>query len=201
VSRHFGAIKQLVVADIPFEQKKNEIVWRGASTGYGFGNNIPFRPVSRQTLVEKYANDHSLRNHINIGLVKAPTDWIQYERPRLSIKELLQYKYILSVEGHDVATNLKWILKSNSLLFMHKPCIESWIMEEFLIPNVHYIQVRDDFSDLAQKMEWCNHHPAECKRMISNANRYIDLFLDEKTELRIQKKVLQTYCQNVQWLS
>lgn len=203
VRRHFGTIRQLAGADIPFEQKKNAIVWRGAPTGYGFGNNIPFRPVSRQTLVEKYANEHSLRNHINIGLVQCSAQtqqWIIYARPRLSLQELLQYKYILSVEGHDVATNLKWILKSQSLLFMHKPYIESWIMEGFLIPNIHYIQVRDDFSDLTERMEWCNNHPSECKRIIRNANKYISMFLDENRELSLQKRVLQTYCQNVQWL-
>jgi len=46
----------------------------------------------------------------------------------------VKYKYILSIEGNDVASGLKWQLYSNSVVFMRKPKIVSWAMEDKLIP-------------------------------------------------------------------
>ena len=34
---------------------------------------------------------------------------------------------------------------------MHKPKITSWFMEDKLISNYHYIEIKDDFSDLIDK--------------------------------------------------
>ena len=38
-------------------------------------------------------------------------------------------------------------------------------------PNVHYVCIRDDFSDLLEKVEWCETHPQECERIGKNAQR------------------------------
>ena len=38
--------------------------------------------------------------------------WI---KNRMTINEQLQYKFILCFEGNDVASNLKWVMSSNSI--------------------------------------------------------------------------------------
>ena len=38
----------------------------------------------------------------------------------MEIPEMLKYKYLVSMEGVDVGTNLKWILNSNSVCFKVK---------------------------------------------------------------------------------
>ena len=35
-----------------------------------------------------------------------------------------------------------------------KPKFESWFMEATLIPNFHYIEIKDDYSDLNDKLEY-----------------------------------------------
>src|SRR5205085_2283853 len=45
----------------------------------------------------------------------------EYAKPFLSVSRQLLYRYIVSIEGNDVATNLKWILNSNSLCLMLPP--------------------------------------------------------------------------------
>jgi hypothetical protein len=202
-ARHFGPMKGVASMDIPFHKKKNTLVWRGATTGYGFGNNIPHRAVSRQTLIEKFCNENARRQNIDVGLVirgGKKTGFEAYTRPMLSMKEMLQYKYILSVEGHDVATNLKWAMLSNSVILMPAPCIESWIMEGFLIAGVHYVRVADDFSDLLEKKTWCDEHPSECLEIIRNAKRYISRFMNETREMAIQKAVLIRYLDHVRFV-
>jgi len=202
--RHYDRMENVVKkrAKEPFFRDKiPQLVWRGAPTGYGFGNNIPFRTVSRETLLKKHTR--SLSPFINVGLiVKKPVHetWKKYQKEEMSLDELLKYKYLLSVEGNDVATNLKWILASNSLAVMPEPQVSSWFMEDALRPYVHYLPVRDDFSDLEKQIEWAEKHPKKCEKMVMNAHRYIEPFLDETKEKTLQTMVLQYYLDHFRWI-
>lgn len=204
--RHFADVYRINEFDIPYEEKKNVLIWRGSDTGYGFGNNIPYRPVSRETLVEKYFNDPSGTLDIALssvlvnkkGLSLPPEkNYQQYVKPKMKIKDLLQYKFILSVEGNDVATNMKWILYSNSIAFCPPFTINSWILEENLKPYEHYVPVRHDFNDLTEKIEWAVHHPEQCKTISRQAKEYIQQFMDIKTEKIVMDTVLEEYARNV----
>jgi len=204
IQRHFQMLTSVSSLDIPFHQKTNRLVWRGTSTGYGFGNDIPYRSVSRETLVKTYA--HSLNPQLDIGLSglvqggKKTHKYQPYLKSHLSIRDMLTYKYILSVEGNDVASNLKWALYSNSVVLMPLPMIESWILESHLIPNYHYILIQSDFSDLEQKIQWCDAHPDLCEQIIHHATEYIHLFMHQENEQYLMKKVLQYYLDHVDFL-
>ena len=45
-------------------------------------------------------------------------------------------------------------------------------MEGTLIPNYHYVLLKDDYSDIQEKMDYYNNHPEEALRIIKNANEY-----------------------------
>ena len=207
--RHFSDVYNVEDIDIPYHQKKNILVWRGSDTGYGFGNNIPFRPVSRQTLVEQY---YDYQGHeIDVGLSSVsvnkqkhslltttpPSSFQKYVKPKMNIKDMLQHKFILSVEGNDVATNMKWILCSNSVAFCPPFTINSWILEEHLHPWQHYIPVRHDFMDLPEKVEWAMNHPTQCEGILEEAHKYMAPFFDMKQENKIMSTILEGYARNV----
>ena len=42
-------------------------------------------------------------------------------------------------------------MSSNSVAVMPRPKYESWFMEGRLQPGVHYIEIKDDYSDLEPK--------------------------------------------------
>lgn len=206
--RHFWDVYKVEDHDIPYDEKKNVVVWRGSDTGYGFGNDIPYRPVSRQTLVESFCNHPG--PEIDVGLSSAsvnksddnclttrPVQFHQYIKPKMKMKELLTNKFILSVEGNDVATNLKWILNSNSVAFCPPFTINSWVLEEHLQPWQHYIPVRHDFQDLPTKVEWAINHPEQCKTIIQQSNEYVRQFMDIKKEKMILETILEEYSKNV----
>ena len=172
--RHFYFVNDT----IPFSEKKNEVVWRGY-----------IHKENRRSLVEKFYN-HRQCNIGNIPLHNENPDWA---KPFISIEEQLQYKFILSIEGHDVATNLKWIFSSNSLCFMPTPKFETWFMEGKLIPNVHYVHLKDDYSDMLEKMDYYTTHEDEALIIIKNAQNWVARFLDEKLEKIISLKVLDAY--------
>lgn len=201
--RHFADVYKVDGLDVPYEQKKDVLVWRGADTGYGFGNDIPYRPVSRQTLVETYSDYKG--DSIDVGLTNLSVNnnmtskdntnhpFHKYVKPKVKMQDLLQHKFLLSVEGNDVATNMKWILYSNSVAFCPPFTINSWILEEDLHPWQHYIPVRHDFADLPDKVEWARNHPDQCQDISRQGKEYIGQFLDIQNEKKIMDAILEEY--------
>jgi hypothetical protein len=161
-----------------FEEKKNMAVWRGATYK---SHRIEF--------VKKLYN-HPL---CNVGGYTKKNRHSYWEKEHLSIAKQLEYKYIFCIEGNDVATNLKWCMSSNSLCLMPKPKFETWFMEGALLPGFHYVQVRDDYSDVEEKINYFNGHPQEALKIIENANRFVDQFKNKYTEDIISFLVLRKY--------
>ena len=66
-------------------------------------------------------------------------------------------------------------------------------MEGRLQPNVHYIEIRNDYADLIEKMDYYTAHPEEAKAISRNANKYVDQFPDKRRERYIALLVMQRY--------
>ncbi len=121
----------------------------------------------------------------------------KYKKKFVDIKNQLKYKYLISIEGNDVATDLKWKLYSNSVIFMKKPTVVSWLMEDKLKPYIHYIPIAEDFSDLEEKYIWAIKNDDKCFEISQNAKYYIEQFLDEENEIKIQCEILKKYFENL----
>ncbi len=171
--RHFNFIND----KNSFRDKKNMLVGRSKA-----------RQAHRLQFLEMYHN-HPL---CNIGQVNRDIN-LQYLAPRLTIEEHLRYKFILCLEGNDVASNLKWVMSSNSIAVMPKPKFETWFMEGTLIPDYHYICIKDDYSDLESKLTWFIDNPDKCLSIIENAHTYIEQFRNPVIEEYISCCVLEKY--------
>ncbi len=161
-----------------FADKKDMIIGRGVMT-----------QPHRIRFMEQYFND----SLCDIGQVNKSGGNPAWLKPKLSVAKHLEYKFILSLEGNDVATNLKWIMSSNSIAVMPKPKYETWFMEGTLIPDQLYIQIKDDFSDLHERLDYFLQHPEKALEIIKNANAFVSQFFDEKQEGLISLLVLQKY--------
>lgn len=171
--RHY----QLYRDRLSFDEKRPMAVWRG-------GGNLPWR----QRLIAR----HATNPRCDIGSVSASPGGPP-PKPYLSPFQQLGYKYILSIEGNDVATNLKWIMASNSLCFMPPPRYETWFMEGTLKPGIHYVELQADYDDLDEKIEYFNRHPDEARTIIANAQAYVRQFFNPRRERLIALLVLQKY--------
>ena len=184
--------------DIPFDKKISKIFWRGNTTGclnLSHASSDAFRPVNRFTMMKQWYNKH---RDIDIGFSYIWIEWLkkeysQYVKGECTIEDFLKYKYILSIEGTDKDSGLNWKLNSNSLVLMPKPRVTSWLMETTLIPNYHYVLLKDDFSDLKEKLDWCNSHQKECKNIIKNANNFMSQFADNNKEEKLEEEVINRY--------
>lgn len=162
---------------LSFRDKKRTAVWRGQ----------PFNPM-RLALIKAFAGN----TRHDIGHVGPVVEGVA-PKPPLSIAAQLAYRYVVSIEGNDVATNLKWVMASHSLCLMPKPKFEAWFMEGRLQPGVHYVAVRDDFSDLEEKIAYYERNEDEALAIIANANAHIRQFEDGESEDVISLMVLQKY--------
>jgi hypothetical protein len=97
-----------------------------------------------------------------------------YVRKKQSLLEMNRYKYLLSVEGNDVATGLKWMLYSNSVVLMSRPTVATWAMEDLLVPYVHYIPLANDYSNLLEMVKWAEEHDEACQEISKRATEFIE---------------------------
>ncbi len=174
--RHFRFIKD----PNRFQDKQNQIVFR----------NVVKNQPHRTRFLELYVG-HPMCDvgQINNDVQARP----EFVKPYIGMEELLNYKFIACIEGNDVATNLKWVMSSNSLAVMPRPKIESWFMEGQLVGGYHYVEIKDDYSDLIEKMNYYIEHPQEAETIIAHAHEYVNGFRNETLEQCIQYQVVRQY--------
>ena len=161
-----------------FENKKNQAVWRG---------DIRNNPI-RKYFVKNFYNSPLF----DIGQTK-PNENVPWMKSFMSIKDQLDYKFIFCLEGRCISTNLYWAMSSNSVCIMPKPKYESWFMEGKLKDGVHYIRVKDDFSDAEEKIEFYKNENDKCLEIIDNAKKFVRQFKNVKQERLIQLLILKQY--------
>lgn len=171
--RHFIFLDDIV----PFEKKKNKAIFMGKI--YGKANRVDF--------VQKFHNSSTV---LCGDVYKLAT---QSRHKKLSLWAHLQYKFILTLEGVDVASNLKWVMSSSSIAVMPKPTYETWFMEGRLVANYHYIEIKSDYSDFEEKIKYYSEHIEESKQIIKNANEYIEQFKNKEQEKIISYIVLDKF--------
>ena len=174
--RHF----RFVDDTMPFQEKRDMLVFRSFVT-----------QEHRKRFLAMYSG-HPMCDvgKINREENEQHGEWV---KPFMSIDQQLQHKFICCLEGNDVATSLKWVMSSNSLAVMPRPKYETWFMEGSLIPGVHYVEIKPDYSDLIEKMEYYIAHPDEAQRIIDEAHRYVEQFQNVRLERAVQIATAESY--------
>lgn len=161
-----------------FEEKSAQGVWRGAC-------HQPHRKAFIRNAQEAELADLGDVRESSIGTAEHASFMTPLQQMR--------YKFIISLEGNDVATNLKWIMRSNSLCLMPKPRFESWFMEGRLIAGYHYVEITDDPESLDATIEYYSKNAEKAQEIIQNANAYADQFYETRREALLQQLVALKY--------
>ena len=163
--------------DLPFREKKAAAVWRGSPN-----------TMRRKILIDKFY-DHPTHDigHFNDVVNGRPA------KPSLTHEDQKKFKFFLSLEGVDVATNLKWGMASNMLVMSPALEFETWFMEGALEPGKHFVLLENDFSDLEDKVAYYTEHTAEAEAIIANAHAWIAQFGDPLKERMISARILEKY--------
>jgi len=178
-ARHFDFIEDQQKLD----SKLDAAVWRGAAY------QAHRKEFLKATADSKFGNFSDTSDLTRNGGRKS-TNF-------LSLKDQLKYKFIVSLEGNDVASNLKWIMASNSIAIMPKPKMETWFSERHLVANQHYIEISDDYSDIDEKIEYFLAHPKECQEINVEAKRYCEPFFDLERQYQLGMVITDRYFESI----
>jgi len=168
-----------------WRDKRNIAIFRGDIGNEAAGDDKP----NRRVFMNRWRN-HPMIDAASTDCVEDHPEW---QGEKMTIGEHLDYKFVMSLEGNDVASNLKWIMSSNSIAVTPKLTCETWFMEGTLIPNYHYIEVKEDFSDLEERLQYYIDHPDEAEAIIHHAHEHVDQFCDKKREKLISLLVMKKY--------
>ncbi|MGX2983655.1 glycosyl transferase family 90 [Helicobacter sp. 23-1045] len=172
--RHFTFINDTYA----FEDKISKLFYRGGI----------YQPHRTRFFEKYFANPRC-----DLGHTGSKSIHRAWQKPKVGIAKHLPYKFLLSLEGNDVASNLKWVMSSNSLAIAPKMKFETWFMEGLLKGGEHFVEISEDYSDLEDKLEYFATHPREAKDIIHNAHEYVAQFFDKKREAIISLLVLEKY--------
>ena len=64
-------------------------------------------------------------------------------------------------------------------------------MEGRLIPNYHYVEIKPDFSDLEERLNYYIAHPQEAEEIIRHAHEYVEQFKRSERERLVSLFVLK----------
>ena len=165
--------------------------WRDKRDVAIFRGDLGILKENRNIFMRRFADGQSAM--VDAASTNCWEEHPEWQKAKVTIGEHLDYKFIMSLEGNDVASNLKWVMSSNSIAVTPRLTCETWFMEGKLIPNYHYIEVNDDFSDLEERLTYYIDHPEEAEAIIRHAHEYVSQFHDKQRERLISLMVLKKY--------
>lgn len=200
-SRHYRQLYDVFRHDTPWESKVNMAIFRGQLTGANEGYDKKADDMTNcQTMrrcrlvVEMHQSQYvdakltSTRERLPDSVNGIPLTGETY-----TIREMMRFKGIIMLEGNDVASGLKWTLLSQSVVLMPPPKHTSWAMEELLEPWVHYVPLKEDATDSAEKMRWVVEHDEEARAIAQRGTLWMEDLIfhpDAAREERLIKEEL-----------
>lgn len=174
-----------------WSSKKDVAVFRGSSTGCGTTTQTNMRlklATMRSPDLDVGITQYTENVKIDpkIGLSKVKKD-IKLVKP-LTLAEQSHYKYMIHVDGNVAAYRLLKTMLTGSLILRVKSDYYMW-SDSFLKPGTHYMEVKEDLSDLEEVLEWCREHDSKCKeiadRGMTEAKKLLDSDFIKKTFVSI----------------
>lgn len=179
--------RDFTVNPTPWNERKSVAVFRGSSTGHGTtmdtnprlklaylsslgeidDDGLPFLDAGitswnlrpRKICGEKYLQ--------TIEIEKLPFGLITPLTPQ----EQTNYKYAINVDGHVCAYRLSLELESNTCILLVNSKYKLWY-RDMLKPFVHYVPIKEDLSDLIEKIKWCKENDEQCSTIAKNARKF-----------------------------
>jgi hypothetical protein len=108
----------------------------------------------------------------------------------LTMKEQSNYKYIIHIDGNVNAYRLLTTMRTGSLIIRVSSQYRSWF-DHLIKPDVHYVMVKPDLSDLESAIEWCMKNDKKCKQIAQNGLNFAISVL--------KKEFIQSYVQKMLW--
>jgi hypothetical protein len=169
---------------ILWENRSNQLCWRGGCSGYGDGDSIRIKFV-------KKIYDHDPNTDVRVSTWWSENKNIpeQLFSNRIDHTEFFKYKIFFIVDGNVIASNHMYGFASGSVpMFISKA--KCWFTN-LLIPYVHYIPIQYDLSDLIEKIKWVNENDELAKKIAENAYKFSEKYFSPEYQKEYIKNRIQ----------
>lgn len=161
VSAYYQVLKNhdITQYEIPWKEKKSQLMWRGSH-------------IQRKGVFTR-----NILCNLSSPLINAKfKGFITYEKQ-------LEYKYHIMIDGLASSySHSGWKFFTNSVVFMPDSPWMQWY-HPALKPYIHYIPVKEDLSDLIEKLQWAVEHDQESEIIARNARQFAQNYLTEDANL------------------
>ena len=112
---------------------------------------------------------------------------IQYGKKQFSARQFMDFKYLIDIRGYGWTDRVKYLLgMKRPLLLVDRPYREYYFNR--LIPMKHYIPIREDLSDLIEKIEMLETNKDLYETICNNAFKFVlNNFTQEKIREALYK--------------
>jgi len=114
----------------------------------------------------------------------------------MSMSDHCQYKYLAHAEGDTYSGRLKYLQSCKSVIIAHQM---DWIQHHHPLmrstgPDQNYVEVRRDFGDLPDRIEWLQEHDDEAERIATNnVNIFRKRFLTPAAEVCYWRRLIHRW--------
>ncbi len=102
-------------------------------------------------------------------------------------------KYVIDIMGHSDADQKYWQFLSGSTVLLHENPWTSWLVGSLFKPFEHFVPVRFDLSNLAERLEWLRTHDDEAQRIKGAAHRLASRYLTYDGILLYVRRLVERY--------
>jgi hypothetical protein len=182
----------------PWERKTDLAFWRGSTTS-GFFQKDNWDLFSRGKLVLFSLLHPEEMDARFTSVVQCTPDVPGLMRARGMIGKMvkkdahLDYKYLIDVDGNSCTyERCFWVLLSNSLVLKQVTPNIQWYYGG-LVPYVHYLPLKEDLSDLFEKINWAKEHDADARAMAERSTEFIKENLSTESIFQYMALLLTEY--------
>lgn len=197
----YGKLREMIPSanqKITWNQKLAKIFWRGSTTG-GYSTLTTWDRLARAKLVLlSLAFPEEIDARFN-SVVQCEPEIPQLMKSKgmvsasVSRPDHLKYKYLVDVDGNSCSyERYFWLLLSNSLVIKQVTPNIQWYYGG-LEPYKHYLPIKEDLSDLMEKIDWARQHDEDCRLMAQRATQFVEENLSSEDTLLYLALLIKEY--------
>jgi hypothetical protein len=169
---YYGFINNLIKDNKPYSNNKI------GDFGFLCGNTKPIR----LKFIELS------KTHKMLEYYKTPM-YDKHNSKMITFNDMKKYKYLIDLPGHTYSTKIYSYLHCKRVVFRVKNRRMPFYWEKHLKPNVHYIEVNNNLSNLIEKYKYLENNPDIYNNIVKNCEELISNVISQE---KLQYNFLNT---------
>jgi hypothetical protein len=161
-----------------WKRKIDKVFWRGSPTGPGPVMDRPrvqnlIRLVSHPDVDACFSTFSSIGKNSSYYMAQMTSLGIACPDKKIEFHEFGKYRYVLDMDGFSWSDRFIHLLSLGSTIFKQTAKYED-IATLKARPNVHYVPLKPDLSDLDTALRRCRENPSMCQKIAENGMKLIE---------------------------